>query len=55
MKKDKKISANLLRSLKTMPDKHADRMSIENSHMYIGYKLFWMIRRFLRGKLFPAG
>jgi hypothetical protein len=38
-----------------MPDKHADRTPIETSHMYIGYKLFWMIRRLLRGKLFPTG
>lgn len=38
-----------------MPDKHADRMPIETSHLYIGYKLFWMIRRFLRGKFFPSG
>jgi hypothetical protein len=29
-------------------------MPIERSSTYIGYKLFWIIRRMLRGKQFPG-
>jgi hypothetical protein len=32
-----------------------ERMPIERSSIYIGYKLFWIIRRLMRGKQFPGG
>ena len=27
----------------------------ESSKLYLGYKLFWVLRQFLRGKKFPVG
>ena len=50
-----KITIDDLKSLSTMPVNSGDRLPVERSSLYIGYKLFWLIRRFCRGKLFPSG
>ena len=31
------------------------KYQIEKSHIYIGYKLLWIIKMFLEGKKFPEG
>ncbi len=31
------------------------KYEIEKSRTYIGYKLFWIIKIFIDGKMFPAG
>lgn len=31
------------------------KYQIEKSHIYIGYKLFWIVKMFLQGKKFPEG
>lgn len=32
-----------------------DKMDVEHSAVYIGYKIFWVIKLALEGKAFPAG
>lgn len=32
-----------------------DKMQFEKSSIYLGYKLFWVIRLFITGKKFPSG
>lgn len=32
-----------------------DKFELEKSHVYIGYKLLWIIQMFLKGKKFPYG
>jgi len=44
-----------IRHLNLLAVSSIERMPIERSSMYIGYKLFWIIRRLMRGKQFPGG
>lgn len=44
-----------LRSLKELLDQSKEKSKIEQSAIYLGYKLFWLIRLFLHGKKFPQG
>ena len=49
----RKITKDDIRLLRNV-DKDL-KYEIEKSHLYIGYKLLWIIRMFLDGKKFPSG
>lgn len=49
----RKITKDDIRLLRNI-DKDL-KYEIEKSHLYIGYKLLWIIRMFLDGKKFPNG
>ena len=49
----RKITKDDIRLLRNI-DKEL-KYEIEKSHLYIGYKLLWIIRMFLDGKKFPNG
>ena len=36
-------------------EKRQQKLDVEHSKTYIGYKLMWIIRLFLEGKKFPTG
>ena len=44
-----------LKSLKQLIGESEEKSKIERSAIYLGYKLFWLIRLFLHGKKFPQG
>jgi hypothetical protein len=44
-----------IKKLSELAVSSVERMPIERSSIYIGYKLFWIIRRLMRGKQFPGG
>ena len=38
-----------------MQKEREEKMAVEQSKTYIGYKILWIIRLFLEGKSFPSG
>ena len=48
-----KITKDDIRQLRNI-DKER-KYEIEKSHLYIGYKLLWILKMFLEGRKFPNG
>jgi hypothetical protein len=44
-----------LRETVNKPNTEEQQRKIEKSQVYLGYKLFWVIRLYLNGKKFPQG
>lgn len=44
-----------LQDLKKMGDTEESTKRVEQSQLYLGFKLFWVLRLFLIGKKFPQG
>lgn len=44
-----------VRCIKDLSADSIERIQAEKSHLYIGYKILWVIRLFLNGKKFPHG
>ena len=44
-----------LRQIKSLSPDSIERLRAEKSQLYIGYKVLWVIRLFLNGKMFPQG
>lgn len=50
-----KGSVEEIASIKDMNAESSERLKIEKSAVYMGYKILWIIRLFLNGKKFPYG
>lgn len=44
-----------LKEISQHPQDSAERLRVEKSQFYLGYKILWVIRLFLNGKKFPQG
>ena len=44
-----------IRCIKDLSPDSMERLNAEKSQIYIGYKILWVIRLFLNGKMFPSG
>jgi hypothetical protein len=42
-----------IRAIKDMTSDSIERLSAEKSQLYLGYKILWVIRLLLNGKMFP--
>ena len=45
----------MLRDTVAKVDSEEQQRIVEKSQIYLGYKLFWVIRLYLNGKKFPQG
>jgi hypothetical protein len=44
-----------IRCIRDLSPDSIERITAEKSHLYLGYKILWVIRLFLNGKKFPHG
>jgi hypothetical protein len=44
-----------IRAIRDLSPDSIERIRAEKSHLYLGYKILWVIRLFLNGKKFPSG
>ena len=54
-KEDNPGTMDEIRAIRDLSPDSIERIRAEKSHMYLGYKILWVIRMFLNGKKWPSG